>query len=101
MRIFIFPAIVSIVAFAAVLAWGGLSALFLVVLLTILETTLSFDNAVVNAKVLKRMTPQWQSRFLTWGHTHRRIRHALHFSHFYRGRSRVALALCGHDSRVL
>jgi hypothetical protein len=67
MRIFIFPAIVSIVAFAAVLAWGGLSALFLVVLLTILETTLSFDNAVVNAKVLKRMTPQWQSRFLTWG----------------------------------
>ncbi len=67
MRIFIFPAIVSVVAFSAVFAWGGLSAFFLVVLLTILETTLSFDNAVVNAKVLKRMTPQWQSRFLTWG----------------------------------
>ena len=45
----------------------GLAAFFLVVILSILEVTLSFDNAVVNAKVLKRMTPIWQKRFLTWG----------------------------------
>ncbi len=45
----------------------GISALFLVVILSILEVTLSFDNAVVNAKVLKRMSPLWQKRFLTWG----------------------------------
>jgi hypothetical protein len=43
------------------------NALFLVVLLATLETTLSFDNAVVNAKVLQRMSPAWQNRFLTWG----------------------------------
>ncbi len=67
MRIFLFPVLISLVAFVAVFVWGGLSALFLVVLLTILETTLSFDNAVVNAKVLQRMTSQWQNRFLTWG----------------------------------
>ena len=67
MRIFFFPTIISLVAFVSVFAWGGFSALFLVVLLTILETTLSFDNAVVNARVLQRMTPKWQSRFLTWG----------------------------------
>ena len=67
MRIFIFPALISLIAFSAVFAWGGLHALFLVVLLTVLETTLSFDNAVVNAKVLQRMTPEWQDRFLTWG----------------------------------
>ncbi|KXJ97859.1 MAG: Integral membrane protein TerC family protein [Parcubacteria bacterium OLB19] len=45
----------------------GLTAFFLVVILSILEVTLSFDNAVVNARVLKRMSPIWQRRFLTWG----------------------------------
>ena len=36
-------------------------------ILGVLEVSLSFDNAVVNAGVLKNMTPQWQQRFLTWG----------------------------------
>lgn len=67
MRIFLFPAVISALAFAAAFVWGGLSALFLVILLAILETTLSFDNAVVNAKVLARMDERWQKRFLVWG----------------------------------
>ncbi|HEY4522434.1 MAG TPA: DUF475 domain-containing protein [Candidatus Paceibacterota bacterium] len=67
MRLFIFPSIVTGLACVAAFWWGGVSALFLVVLLAVLEITLSFDNAVVNAKVLGRMTPQWQNRFLTWG----------------------------------
>ena len=46
---------------------GGLSALFLATVLSVLEISLSFDNAVVNAIVLKKMTPLWQHRFLTWG----------------------------------
>ena len=46
---------------------GGLSALFLTTVLSVLEISLSFDNAVVNAIVLKKMTPLWQRRFLTWG----------------------------------
>lgn len=46
---------------------GGLSALFLTTVLCVLEISLSFDNAVVNALVLKKMTPLWQHRFLTWG----------------------------------
>lgn len=46
---------------------GALSALFLTFVLSILEVSLSFDNAVVNASVLKQMTPVWQHRFLTWG----------------------------------
>lgn len=46
---------------------GALSALFLATVLSILEISLSFDNAVVNAIVLKKMTPLWQHRFLTWG----------------------------------
>lgn len=37
------------------------------IILGILETSLSFDNAVVNATVLKDMDTKWRRRFLTWG----------------------------------
>ena len=46
---------------------GGLSAVFIVSVLMILEISLSFDNAVVNAKILKDMDAIWRKRFLTWG----------------------------------
>lgn len=45
----------------------GLSALFLVLVLTLLETTFSADNAVVNSKVLITMSPFWQKLFMTVG----------------------------------
>ncbi|RJQ34914.1 DUF475 domain-containing protein [Candidatus Parcubacteria bacterium] len=67
MTFYIFPTAISFIALTAIFFWGGFSALFLTVLLAILETTLSFDNAVVNAKVLNRMDARWQRRFLTWG----------------------------------
>lgn len=66
-RIFLWPIIISLAAFAYVFMEAGFNAFLLVVILSILEVTLSFDNAVVNAKVLERMTPVWQRRFLTWG----------------------------------
>lgn len=43
------------------------STLFIVLVLSILEVSLSFDNAVVNASKLEKMSPIWQKRFLTWG----------------------------------
>ena len=46
---------------------AALAALWICVILGVLETSLSFDNAVVNASVLKDMSPKWQQRFLTWG----------------------------------
>jgi hypothetical protein len=46
---------------------GTLGILWIVVVLGVLETSLSFDNAVVNASVLRNMTPVWRQRFLTWG----------------------------------
>ncbi len=64
---FFWPTLISIVAFATVGYVSGVEAFFLVVILSVLEVTLSFDNAVVNAKVLERMNPLWQKRFLTWG----------------------------------
>lgn len=48
--------------------WGGaLKVFFIVCVLAVLEISLSFDNAIVNANKLKDMTPKWQHRFLTWG----------------------------------
>ena len=44
-----------------------LSCIFIVITLSILEVSLSFDNAVINATKLEKMTPKWQHRFLTWG----------------------------------
>ena len=46
---------------------GTLSLIWIVVVLSVLEISLSFDNAVVNASVLKDMSEVWQKRFLTWG----------------------------------
>ncbi|MBY0473006.1 DUF475 domain-containing protein [Patescibacteria group bacterium] len=64
---FIAPIAVSVLALAAVGWWGGVAAFLLTAMLAVLEVTLSFDNAVVNAKVLKEMSEVWQRRFLTWG----------------------------------
>lgn len=42
-------------------------ALLTTSLLAVLEISLSFDNAVVNATVMKTMSEVWKKRFLTWG----------------------------------
>lgn len=46
---------------------GTLTVFFICCVLAVLEISLSFDNAIVNANKLKDMTPEWQRRFLTWG----------------------------------
>ncbi|MBR9762820.1 MAG: DUF475 domain-containing protein [Rhodobacteraceae bacterium] len=48
-------------------AAGAASFLFICAVLAVLEISLSFDNAIVNANKLKSMRPEWQRRFLTWG----------------------------------
>src|SRR5215203_1138227 len=65
---------VACLALAAWYGWqqtgslgGTLSLLWIVVVLSVLEISLSFDNAVVNATVLEQMDKVWQRRFLTWG----------------------------------
>jgi hypothetical protein len=59
--------IVTVLCAAIALYWGGLTGAFIALILGILEVSLSFDNAVVNASVLKRMDERWQFYFLTWG----------------------------------
>jgi hypothetical protein len=51
---------------AAAYVWGA-NGFGVVLILAILEISLSFDNAVINATVLKRMNPFWQRIFLTVG----------------------------------
>ena len=46
---------------------GMATVFFICLVLAVLEISLSFDNAIVNANKLKDMTPEWQHRFLTWG----------------------------------
>ncbi len=58
---------ITVVGLGAALVLGGPNAFALVLILSILEISLSFDNAVVNAKVLGRMSAFWQKIFLTVG----------------------------------
>jgi hypothetical protein len=66
-RIFGISLLVTLAALALGYAHGGLNALFLLVALAVLEVSLSFDNAIINAAVLKRMSPFWRQMFLTIG----------------------------------
>src|SRR5574344_1545776 len=50
-----------------VLAGSGLLCGFIAGILSILEVSLSFDTAVVNAMKLEKMSHIWQHSFLTWG----------------------------------
>jgi hypothetical protein len=61
-------------ALAAGLGWwlhgtvaGAAGTVFVAGMLAVLEVSLSFDNAVVNASVMQDMTAVWRARFLTWG----------------------------------
>lgn len=66
-RIFAFSVTATIAALIAAV-WGfGFKALFVAVILIIVELTFSFDNAIINAKILSRMSKFWQQMFLTVG----------------------------------
>jgi hypothetical protein len=58
---------ITLLGLAAAYYWAKLPGLAMVSILALMEISLSFDNAVVNATVLKHMDIRWQRRFLTWG----------------------------------
>ncbi len=61
-------AILLTIAIWAGLSWQlGTEALVLGIVLTLLEITFSFDNAVVNSRVLVTMSVFWQRLFITLG----------------------------------
>ncbi|MBP9764271.1 MAG: DUF475 domain-containing protein [Gammaproteobacteria bacterium] len=58
---------IILLGLSAAFLWGGIHALALTLMLSVLEISLSFDNAVLNSSVLQKMDARWQHRFLTWG----------------------------------
>ncbi|MGV9614589.1 DUF475 domain-containing protein [Nocardia xishanensis] len=67
LRIFGLSGLVTVVSLVVAFLYGGPTALALCAILGILEVSLSFDNAVINATVLQRMSDFWQRIFLTVG----------------------------------
>lgn len=66
--------IITIAGVIGAYLWGehvhpgsGFSCIFIALVLGVLEVSLSFDNAVVNAMKLEKMSHVWRHRFLTWG----------------------------------
>ena len=66
--------IVTILGLIAAYLWGehvhqgsGWACAFVTAVLAVLEISLSFDNAVVNAMKLENMSEKWRHRFITWG----------------------------------
>lgn len=75
MRHFYFDIVFTMIALAIAAWWGFshggvgtmMSALFVTLILAVMEISLSFDNAVVNASVLKTWDKFWKMIFLTVG----------------------------------
>jgi len=67
LRIFWISGLLTLLTGGVVWHYLGLEGMWIFVILVILEVTFSFDNAVINSKVLARMSPFWQKLFLTVG----------------------------------
>jgi uncharacterized protein len=66
-RIYGFSLVATLLVWALVGAYNGVSAFITVVILTLLEITFSFDNAVINSRILVKLSKFWQTLFLTVG----------------------------------
>ena len=67
LKIFMWSYIVTAVSLVVAFFYGSWEAVVLCLILGVLEVSLSFDNAVINATVLERMSDFWQKIFLTIG----------------------------------
>jgi hypothetical protein len=67
LRLFAAAHLVALGCLAAAFAIDGLHGLAVAALLGVLEVAVSFDNAIVNATVLARMSRYWQRLFMTVG----------------------------------
>ena len=67
LRIFLISGIITIGSIIGVIVGLGWHALVVALILIAVELAFSFDNAIINAKVLAKMSPFWQQMFLTIG----------------------------------
>ncbi len=66
-RIFSFSSIISVLVLSTVWFYLGWTAMLVALMLIVIELTFSFDNAIVNARVLSGMNAFWQRMFMTVG----------------------------------
>ena len=66
-RIFWFSILATVGTLIGVTLGLGPSALFIALILIVVEITFSFENAIINAKILAKMSKFWQNIFLTVG----------------------------------
>lgn len=66
-RIFWFSSLITVALGLFVVLHLGIGQLWLYAVLVLLEVTSSFDNAIVNSRILARMSPLWQNLFLSVG----------------------------------
>lgn len=67
LRYFWFAALTTAIVWIATGWLAGVNALLTVIVLTLLETTFSADNAVINGRILASLSPLWQTIFMTAG----------------------------------
>lgn len=66
-RIFFVSGTITALSVILVYYFLGWQAAFLTLVLMVIEVTFSFDNAIINARVLMTMSPFWQKMFITVG----------------------------------
>ncbi|HRF28635.1 MAG TPA: DUF475 domain-containing protein [Candidatus Saccharibacteria bacterium] len=67
LRIFLISGLVTIASLAAVGYYMGPAAFFIASVLILVEITFSFENAIINAKVLSTVSEFWRTIFITVG----------------------------------
>jgi len=67
LRVFGFSALITVIALLAALLTLGPGAALTTLVLVAIEIAFSFDNAIINATVLGRLSRFWQQLFLTVG----------------------------------
>lgn len=66
-RIFFISGLLTIFSLIGIAVGFGSQALFITFVLILVEVTFSFDNAIINARILAGMSRFWQQMFLTVG----------------------------------
>jgi len=67
LKLFYVSGAIAVAGLVGAYFYGGLAGVAIAAILSLMEVSLSVDNAIMNATVLKDMDPKWQQRFLTWG----------------------------------
>ena len=66
-RVFITSGVITVLTLGLVLYFMGPEAMLIAATLMVIELTFSFDNAIINARTLSKMSPFWQRMFMTVG----------------------------------